>query len=57
LTATADYQFKANQWINLWLFAKGYNLLNEEIRSSVSFLRNFAPEPGRSFIFGIRATL
>lgn len=57
LTATADYQLEANQWLNLWFFAKGYNLLNEEIRSSVSFLRSFAPEPGRSFIFGIRATL
>ncbi len=56
LTASADYQLKANQWGDLWLFAKGYNLLNEEIRNSVSFLRNFAPEPGRSFIFGVRAT-
>lgn len=56
LTASADYQFKAGRWGDLWLFAKGYNLLNEEIRNSVSFLRNFAPEPGRSFIFGVRAT-
>lgn len=56
LTASADYQLKANQWMDLWFFAKGYNLLNEEIRNSVSFLRNFAPEPGRSFIFGVRAT-
>jgi iron complex outermembrane receptor protein len=56
LTASADYQLKANRWGDLWLFAKGYNLLNEEIRNSVSFLRNFAPEPGRSFIFGVRAT-
>jgi iron complex outermembrane recepter protein len=56
LTASADYQFKAGKWGDLWLYAKGYNLLNEEIRNSVSFLRNFAPEPGRSFIFGLRAT-
>lgn len=56
LTASADYQLKTHQWGDLWLFAKGYNLLNEEIRNSVSFLRNFAPEPGRSFIFGVRAT-
>ena len=56
LTASADYQLKVNRWMNLWFFAKGYNLLNEEIRNSVSFLRNFAPEPGRSFIFGVRAT-
>lgn len=56
LTASADYQLKAGRWGDLWLFTKGYNLLNEEIRNSVSFLRNFAPEPGRSFIFGLRAT-
>lgn len=56
LTATADYQITMSKWGNLWLFAKGHNLLNEEIRNSVSFLRNFAPEPGRSFILGARAT-
>ncbi|MBX3618235.1 TonB-dependent receptor [Nitrosomonas sp.] len=56
LTASADYQLKAGKWGDVWLFAKGHNLLNEEIRNSVSFLRNFAPEPGRSFIFGVRAT-
>jgi iron complex outermembrane recepter protein len=56
LTASADYQLKANQWLDLWFFAKGYNLLNEEIRNSVSFLRIFAPEPGRSFILGVHAT-
>jgi iron complex outermembrane receptor protein len=56
LIATADYQITTNKWGNLWLFAKGQNLLNEEIRNSVSFLRNFAPEPGQSFILGARAT-
>jgi iron complex outermembrane recepter protein len=56
LTVGADYQIKAGKWVDLWLFAKGHNLLNEEIRNSVSFLRNFAPEPGRSFMFGTRAT-
>lgn len=56
LTATADYQIKTATWGDWWLFAKGHNLLNEEIRNSVSFLRNFAPEPGRSFVFGMRAS-
>lgn len=56
LTANLDYQLKMGRWGNLWLFAKGSNLLNSEIRNSVSFLRSFAPEPGRSFIFGMRAT-
>jgi iron complex outermembrane receptor protein len=38
------------------LFAKGKNLLNENIRNSVSYLRNFSPEMGRSGEVGIRVT-
>ena len=38
------------------LFAKAKNLLNENIRNSTSYLRNFAPEPGRSAEIGIRVT-
>lgn len=55
LTLSSDYQLTSSKWGEVWFFAKGYNLLNEEIRNSVSFLRSFAPEPGRSFIFGLRA--
>ncbi len=36
------------------LFAKGNNLLNQTIRNSTSFLRNFAPEPGIGGELGIR---
>ena len=36
------------------LYLKGNNLLNENIRNSVSYLRNFAPEPGRGAQLGIR---
>lgn len=56
LTASADYQMRLGKRADLWLFVIGANLLNQEIRSAVSFLRNFAPEPGRSLIFGLRAT-
>lgn len=56
LTATADYQLKMDEAMQLSLFAKASNLLDEEMRSSVSFLRNYAPEPGRSFVFGLKAT-
>lgn len=56
LTASADYQIKMGKRMNLWLFAKGTNLLNEEIRSAASFLRSFAPEPGRSVVLGLRTT-
>lgn len=34
------------------LFLRGENLTNEEIRNSTSFLRETAPEPGRSFTLG-----
>ncbi|OHX34028.1 hypothetical protein BJL95_05910 [Methylomonas sp. LWB] len=56
LAASADFHWKSLEPVNFWLFAKANNLLNEEIRSSVSFLRNFAPEPGRSVVIGFRAT-
>lgn len=38
----------------LLVFAKGNNLTDEEIRNHVSFLKNFAPEPGRGFEVGLR---
>ncbi|MBQ0713153.1 MAG: TonB-dependent receptor [Porticoccus sp.] len=38
-----------------WLISlKANNLLDEEIRNSTSFLREIAPEPGRSLELGIR---
>ena len=64
-TTTAGYlkldigtQYKIASFANseVLLFAKGKNLLNENIRSSVSYLRNFAPEAGRSAEVGIRLT-
>ena len=38
------------------IFLRGRNLLNEQIRSSTSFLRNFSPEPGRSIELGVELT-
>jgi iron complex outermembrane receptor protein len=37
-------------------YAKGTNLLDEEIRNHTSFLKNFAPEAGRGVRIGIRYT-
>lgn len=37
------------------LFAQGKNLLNEEARLHTSFLKDFAPLPGRSLTLGVRA--
>lgn len=38
------------------VFLNARNLLDEEIRNSVSFLRNFAPEAGRRIEVGLKAT-
>lgn len=38
----------------LVVFAKGENLGDESIRDHTSFLKNFAPAPGRSFELGMR---
>lgn len=56
LSASVDYHLDIAETAELWLFAKANNLLNEETRNSVSFLRNYAPEPGQSFVFGFRAS-
>ena len=50
----AQYEVKNFHKANVLLFAKGSNLLNENIRNSTSYLRNFAPEPGRGAEIGIR---
>ena len=39
---------------DLVVYAKGNNLLNQNIRNSASFLRNFAPEPGVGGEIGFR---
>jgi iron complex outermembrane receptor protein len=54
LNTGAEYQFKDFHGADLLAFAKGYNLLNENIRNSTSYLRNWAPEPGRGAEIGIR---
>jgi iron complex outermembrane receptor protein len=38
----------------LTFFVSGENLLDEDIRNHVSFLKNSAPEPGRGARFGLR---
>jgi iron complex outermembrane receptor protein len=49
-----QYQIKDFEEAKLMVFAKGNNLLNENIRNATSYLRNFAPEPGRGAEIGIR---
>ncbi|PKM10971.1 MAG: TonB-dependent receptor [Gammaproteobacteria bacterium HGW-Gammaproteobacteria-3] len=47
LNIGAQYKIKAYKDTELLVFAKGNNLLDENIRNATSYLRNFAPEPGR----------
>ncbi len=50
----ADYHVSFGNDSELKLFARGDNLLDEEVRNHASLLKNFAPEPGRGFTFGLR---
>lgn len=54
LNAGLNYQLKATEDAKLMLFAKGNNLLNQNIRNATSYLRNFAPEAGRGAEVGFR---
>jgi len=54
LNVGVNYQLKAYQDAKLMVFAKGNNLLNENIRNATSYLRNFAPEAGRGAEIGFR---
>lgn len=49
-----NYQFKTADAGHYTLFLKATNLLNANIRNASSYLRNFAPEAGRSAELGIR---
>ncbi|MCV6604750.1 MAG: TonB-dependent receptor, partial [Porticoccaceae bacterium] len=51
--ANLSYNIAANN-ANYTLFLRGSNLLNESIRDATSFLRDFAPQAGRSFELGVR---
>jgi iron complex outermembrane receptor protein len=54
LNLEASYRIKETQSNGIRLFVQGKNLLDEEIRIHTSFLKNFAPLPGRALVAGIR---
>ena len=54
LTAAANYHLDYAENKDMLLFVKGHNLLNQDIRNSVSFLRNVSPEAARGVELGIR---
>lgn len=53
LSALATYKLPTT--VNLELFAKANNLLDQEIREHASFLKDIAPQAGRSILLGLRA--
>ncbi len=52
--AGAEYRLPLSGSGEMVLFAKLKNITDEEIRLSTSFLREVAPEPGRSIEAGLR---
>jgi iron complex outermembrane receptor protein len=56
LNLGAQYHLTNIAKADILLFANGKNLLNENIRNATSYLRNFAPEAGRSGEVGIRVS-
>ena len=56
LNLGAEYQVLDLKGADVMVFAKANNLLNENIRNSTSYLRNFAPEPGRGVELGFRVS-
>lgn len=54
LNASFNYKPALGKHVDVFVFAKGNNLLNQSIRNSTSFLRNFAPEPSRGVELGVR---
>jgi iron complex outermembrane receptor protein len=56
LDAGVSYRLRAGE-VPVTLYLLGRNLTDEDIRIHTSFLKNFAPPPGRSIFFGVRASL
>jgi iron complex outermembrane receptor protein len=52
--AGIDYYLTMAEARDTQLFIRGTNLTNQTIRASTSFLRDYAPEPGRSIEAGFR---
>lgn len=54
MAGSLSYSMAGARFGNYLFFVRGKNLLDQEIRNAASFLRNFAPEPGRSIEIGLR---
>jgi iron complex outermembrane receptor protein len=56
LSLGTQYQILNLKGADVMVFAKANNLINENIRNATSYLRNYAPEPGRGAEIGIRVS-
>ncbi len=54
LDLSANYRLDITGYADMLLFVKANNLLDQNIRHSVSYLRNSAPEAGRGAEMGLR---
>ena len=54
LSMDTQYKVMGFEGADVMVFAKANNLSNELIRNSTSYLRNYAPEPGRGVEIGFR---
>jgi iron complex outermembrane recepter protein len=54
IDAGVDYYLTAVRARDTQLFLRGTNLTDQTIRTSTSFLRDYAPEPGRTIEAGVR---
>ena len=56
LDANINYNWPFANKSEALFFVKGNNLLNKTIRNSTSFLKDYAPEPGRGVELGVKIT-
>jgi len=56
LSMDTQYKVLGVKGADVMVFAKANNLTNELIRNSTSYLRNYAPEPGRGVEIGFRVS-
>ncbi|MFO1206004.1 MAG: TonB-dependent receptor [Burkholderiales bacterium] len=55
LDAEVSYTLKRETFGPVTLYLAGRNLLDQDIRFATSYTKAFAPQPGRSFVLGLRA--
>jgi iron complex outermembrane receptor protein len=55
LDAGIEYTLAAAPEVTTKLFLRGNNLLNQDMRVATSYIKDFAPLPGRAFVAGLRA--